>query len=148
MDTNGLIYDAVRVVGSNKGISNQEYEDLIIETVCNKISEYVALFRPSGNVFIAFDGVAPVAKLNQQRERRYKSWFTSVVEQTIAQKNALLDPLSSATPATPATPAVAHKAWNTSSITPGTLFMNKLNTRMRDYCEVNARVIGNTVAYI
>lgn len=75
MDTNGLIYDAVRLVGSNKGISNQEYEDLIIETVCNKISEYVALFRPSGKVFIAFDGVAPVAKLNQQRERRYKSWF-------------------------------------------------------------------------
>ena len=145
MDTNGLIYDAVRVVGSNKGISNQEYEDLIIETVCNKISEYIALFHPSGNVFIAFDGVAPVAKLNQQRERRYKSWFTSVVEQTITQKNALLDPLSSAAPATP---AVAHKAWNTSSITPGTLFMNKLNTRMRDYCEVNARVIGNTVAYI
>lgn len=86
MDTNGLIYDAVRVVGSNKGISNQEYEDLIIETVCNKISEYIALFRPSGKVLIAFDGVAPVAKLNQQRERRYKSWFTSIVEQTINQK--------------------------------------------------------------
>jgi 5'-3' exoribonuclease 2 len=151
MDTNGLIYDAVRVVGSNKGISNQEYEDLIIETVCNKISEYIALFRPSGKVLIAFDGVAPVAKLNQQRERRYKSWFTSIVEQTITQKNALLDPLSAATTATTTTtttPAVAHKAWNTSSITPGTLFMNKLNTRMRDYCEANARVIGNTVAYI
>jgi 5'-3' exonuclease len=140
MDTNGLIYDAVRVVGSSKGISNQEYEDLIIDTVCNKISEYAALFRPSEKVLIAFDGVAPVAKLNQQRERRYKSWFTTVVEQTITQKNALLDPLSP--------PVVAHKAWNTSAITPGTLFMNKLNTRMRDYCEVKAREIGNTVAYI
>ena len=34
-------------------------------------------------MFIAFDGVAPVAKLNQQRERRYKSWFTTIVEQAI-----------------------------------------------------------------
>lgn len=146
MDTNGLIYDAVRIVGSSRGMSNQEYEDLIINTVCNKISEYAALFRPSDKVLIAFDGVAPVAKLNQQRERRYKSWFTSVVEQTITQKNALLDPLSAT--ASAATTVVAHKAWNTSAITPGTLFMNKLNTRMRDYCEVKAREIGNTVAYI
>ena len=141
MDTNGLIYDAVRIVGSSRGMSNHEYEDLIINTVCNKISEYAAMFRPSDKVLIAFDGVAPVAKLNQQRERRYKSWFTTVVEQTITQKNALLDPLT-------ATTVVAHKAWNTSAITPGTLFMNKLNTRMRDYCEVKAREIGNTVAYI
>ena len=94
MDTNGLIYDAVRVVGSNRGISNEDYETLIIDTVCNKIDEYLALFRPSDKLMIAFDGVAPVAKLNQQRERRYKSWFTSVVEDTITRKNALIDPLA------------------------------------------------------
>jgi 5'-3' exonuclease len=146
MDTNGLIYDAVRVLGSNRGIANDEYERRIIETVCNKIDEYMKMFRPSGKVLIAFDGVAPVAKLNQQRERRYKSWFTSVVEQTITQKNALLDPLSAAAATT--TPVGDHKAWNTSAITPGTKFMNKLNTQMRDYCEVKAREIGNTVAYI
>lgn len=148
MDTNGLIYDAVRVVGSSRGMTNQDYECLIIDTVCNKISEYVALFHPSDKVFIAFDGVAPVAKLNQQRERRYKSWFTSVVEQTIIQKNMLLDPLSAARTTTTTTTIGADKAWNTSAITPGTLFMNKLNTRMRDYCEVKAREFGNTIAYI
>ena len=142
MDTNGLIYDAVRVVGSNRGMSNDEYETRIIETVCNKIDEYLAIFQPSSRVFIAFDGVAPVAKLNQQRERRYKSWFTTVVEQTITQKNALIDPTAAATE------AGQHKAWNTSAITPGTLFMKKLNTRMSDYCQMKARVIGNTVIYI
>jgi 5'-3' exonuclease len=142
MDTNGLIYDAVRVVGSNRGMSNDEYETRIIETVCNKIDEYLAMFQPSGRVFIAFDGVAPVAKLNQQRERRYKSWFTTVVEQTITQKNALIDPT------TAATAAGQHKAWNTSAITPGTLFMKKLNIKMSDYCQLKARVIGNNVIYI
>jgi len=106
------------------------------------------MFRPSGKVLIAFDGVAPVAKLNQQRERRYKSWFTSVVEHTITQKNALLDPLSAAAATTTTTPVGDHKAWNTSAITPGTKFMNKLNTQMRDYCGIKAREIGTTVAYI
>ncbi len=152
MDTNGLIYDAVRVVGSNRGISNDEYETLIIDTVCNKIDEYLALFRPSDKLMIAFDGVAPVAKLNQQRERRYKSWFTSVVEDTITRKNALIDPLAvdavAVTGGAPKTSPSSQKAWNTSAITPGTAFMKKLNTRMRDYCEVKARVIGNQLTYV
>ena len=116
MDTNGLIYDAVRVVGSNRGMSDDEYEAKIIQTVCDKISEYVNLFRPSNNVMIAFDGVAPVAKLNQQRERRYKSWFTTVVEQTILRKTAALDPLAQASAST-STSTGSGKAWNTSSIT-------------------------------
>ena len=149
LDTNGLIYDAVRVVGSNRGISDDEYEALLIQTVCEKINEYLALFRPSDKVFIAFDGVAPVAKLNQQRERRYKSWFTTVVEQTITRKNALLDPtVATVAVAATAVAAGAQKAWNTSSITPGTRFMTKLNTQMRDYCAEKARVIGTTVEYI
>lgn len=148
MDTNGLIYDAVRVVGTNRGMSNDEYETLIIDTVCKKIDEYLALFRPKNKIMIAFDGVAPVAKLNQQRERRYKSWFTSVVEDTIHRKNALIDPLAVAGATELAKSRGSEKAWNTSAITPGTTFMTKLNTRMRDYCEVKARVIGNQLAYV
>ena len=141
MDTNGLIYDAVRVVGSNQGMSDEEYEAKIIKCVCEKIDEYLSMFRPTNKVLIAFDGVAPVAKLNQQRERRYKSWFTGVVEKTIARKNALLDPF--------AAPGISDsKAWNTSSITPGTRFMTKLNTRMNDYCAEKGRQIGSTMLYI
>ena len=83
MDTNGLVYDAVRIIGSNRGMSNDDYETAIIDMVCQKITGYVNLIKPKYKVFIAFDGVAPVAKLNQQRERRYKSWFTTVVEQAI-----------------------------------------------------------------
>lgn len=144
MDTNGLIYDAVRVVGSNHGMSDNEYEAKIIQCVCEKIDEYLTLFRPTNKVLIAFDGVAPVAKLNQQRERRYKSWFTGVVEKTIARKNALLDPTSIDGVGN----KMESKAWNTSSITPGTAFMKKLNTRMHDYCAEKSRIIGSSVVYI
>jgi 5'-3' exonuclease len=148
MDTNGLVYDAVRVVGPRLGMSNDEYESRLIQTVCEKINEYVAMFRPTDKVLIAFDGVAPVAKLNQQRERRYKSWFTSVVEKMIARKNALLDPLAGGGGGGGSGGGSGGESWNTSAITPGTRFMAKLNQQMRDYCAEKARVIGTTVSYI
>ena len=146
MDTNGLIYDAVRLVGSNRGISDDDYETSLINMVCERITEYVKMIRPESKVFIAFDGVAPVAKLNQQRERRYKSWFTTVVEQTINRKSAAASMVAGGTGTGTGTGTVTvkgvqaalQKAWNTSSITPGTRFMTKLNTRMREYVATQA----------
>jgi 5'-3' exoribonuclease 1 len=142
MDTNGLIYDAVRLVGSNRGMSDDEYETVLINMVCERITEYVKMIRPESKVFIAFDGVAPVAKLNQQRERRYKSWFTTIVEQTIHRKAAAASVGGTGTGAGASTAkgvqAALQKAWNTSSITPGTRFMTKLNTRMREYVAAQA----------
>jgi 5'-3' exonuclease len=142
MDTNGLIYDAVRLVGSNRGMSDDEYETALINMVCERITEYVKMIRPESKVFIAFDGVAPVAKLNQQRERRYKSWFTTVVEQTINRKAAAAASSSmvagTGTGTVKGVQAALQKAWNTSSITPGTRFMTKLNTRMREYVATQA----------
>ena len=133
MDTNGLIYDAVRIVGSNRGMSDDEYETVLINMVCEKITEYVKMIRPESKVFIAFDGVAPVAKLNQQRERRYKSWFTTIVEQTINRKASAALTGGTGTGVAKVVQTALQKAWNTSSITPGTRFMTKLNTRMREY---------------
>jgi 5'-3' exonuclease len=156
MDTNGLVYDAVRIIGSNQGMSNDDYESAIIEMVCQKITAYIELIKPKSQVFIAFDGVAPVAKLNQQRERRYKSWFTTIVEQSINATSA------AATAATAATRResgdsqydrdqkaktinkTVHKAWNTSSITPGTQFMTKLNTQMRLFIDTQVRLQSTT----
>jgi 5'-3' exoribonuclease 1 len=140
MDTNGLIYDAVRLVGSNRGMSDDDYETALINMVCERITEYVKMIRPESKVFIAFDGVAPVAKLNQQRERRYKSWFTTIVEQTIHRKAAAATMGGTGTGASAAkgVQAALQKAWNTSSITPGTRFMTKLNTRMREYVAAQA----------
>ena len=138
MDTNGLIYDSVRIVGSNRGMSDDEYETVLINMVCEKITEYVKMIRPESKVFIAFDGVAPVAKLNQQRERRYKSWFTTIVEQTIHRKTAATLTGGTGTEAAKGVQATLQKAWNTSSITPGTRFMTKLNTRMREYIATQA----------
>ena len=109
LDCNSIIYDAVRSID----FANLEESDVdaIIRSVCAKIDEYIYLLKPSQNVFIAFDGVAPVAKLEQQRSRRYKSVYQNNISRSIFKSTAA-DP------------------WNTTAITPGTLFMKKLNEKI------------------
>jgi len=106
LDCNSIIYDAVHTIDFN----NLKESDVrtILRIVCNKIDEYISLLKPTNNVYIAFDGVAPVAKLDQQRTRRYKSVYQSSLTRSI-MKNTGTDP------------------WNTTAITPGTAFMRTLN---------------------
>ena len=51
------------------GLNDDEFERLLIEAVCHKIDEYLSIIQPMNTVYIAFDGVAPVAKLEQQRNQ-------------------------------------------------------------------------------
>lgn len=110
MDCNSIIYDAVRDVNMQYTETNRaEFESKIIDTVIAKIHMYIKLISPTKSVFIAFDGVAPFAKMDQQRTRRYKSSFMA------SSSGSGQDDLS----------------WNTSAITPGTAFMNNLSDRIR-----------------
>ena len=103
LDCNGIIYEAVNIDRTNKN------EESIIKYVCDKIAFHIKTLKPSNNVFIAFDGVAPIAKMNQQRNRRYLSWYQNKI---IREKKH----------------TSGEKVWDTSAITPGTLFMSKLST--------------------
>lgn len=122
MDCNSIIYDAVRDVNMQYTETNRaEFESKIIDTVIDKIHMYIKLISPTKSVFIAFDGVAPFAKMDQQRTRRYKSSFMS------SSSGSVRDDLS----------------WNTSAITPGTAFMNSLSDRIRyefNFAEGRCRV--------
>jgi len=136
-DCNGIIYDAVKDISFvNKSID--VYESEIIIAVCEKIQHYIELFEPKEKIIIAFDGVAPVAKLNQQRERRYKSWLTGDLQKRIEKKTATKK-MTSVTE-NPETSSF----WNTSSITPGTAFMKKLNERVSLYFKSNPKVFVST----
>ena len=128
MDCNSLIYDAVKNNPTYDKGRPREYEKELIKMVCNKIDFYVDLLKPKTRVFIAFDGVAPVAKLSQQRDRRYKSWYTAQIQRDIEG-------------------AAYKETWNTSAITPGTNFMRHLNEEVSIYfskksCSSSASVDG------
>jgi len=110
LDCNSIIYDAVHNIDFTKLVVSDI--DTIINSVCSKIDEYIFELKPDNIVYIAFDGVAPVAKLEQQRSRRYKSLYQNNISKSIF-KDAKPDP------------------WNTTAITPGTNFMKKLNENIR-----------------
>lgn len=104
LDSNSIIYDSIDYsVFKNTA----QFELYIINSVIEKIETIINKVK-SDYVYIAFDGVPPIAKLTQQKNRRYKSWFQSHI-----LKNNVL--------------------WDTCSITPGTRFMHNLNNAIRDF---------------
>lgn len=114
LDCNSILYEAVHTIDFSGWSPENSFPKttIIIQWSIRKIEEYISNIRPSNLVFIAFDGVAPVAKMSQQRDRRYKSWYQSKMFRDIMGKQT-------------------NDPWNTSAITPGTAFMDELNVRMR-----------------
>lgn len=109
LDCNSIIYDAYNKMDFSS--LTETVAVSIINRVILKIEEYISVIKPSQTVIVAFDGVAPVAKLEQQRSRRYKSWYLNEARRTIFNKES-------------------QDAWNTAAITPGTKFMAELNERV------------------
>ncbi len=121
LDSNSIIYDAVHAISYSGNID--EYESDVLNTVCSTITSYVKHLSPR-RIIIAFDGVAPVAKLKQQRERRYK---TSLMKNIPTNNND----------------TSGNTSWDTTAITPGTPFMNKLNIRMKVFCDTLPKLLKN-----
>ena len=109
LDCNSIIYDAFYKMETTS--MTEEVSNTIISRTIQFIIEYVNLLKPTERLMIAFDGVAPVAKLEQQRSRRFKSLY----------QNSLLRSIHKTTTPDP---------WNTTAITPGTLFMKTLDERI------------------
>jgi 5'-3' exonuclease len=119
LDCNSIIYDAYRKIELDKLTEN--IQESIITQVIFKIEEYISIINPSQTVIIAFDGVAPVAKLEQQRSRRYKSWYQNQISRTIYKKET-------------------EDIWNSAAITPGTIFMNQLNSIVTTHFSHNPKL--------
>lgn len=115
LDCNSIIYEAVHE-GNGQFTNRDKYEKDIIRRVCKKIEFYIDLIKPTQRILISFDGVAPYAKIKQQRNRRY---LNMINEKLV---NELCVPIVD----------VGQK-WNTSAITPGTPFMNMLSKDIKNY---------------
>ena len=122
-DSNSIIYDCLRILSKEyESYSNDDkFENDLIELVCKEIEKYIYEIAPNKRVMIAFDGVAPVAKLEQQRTRRHKSMLEKKIHESIFGKK---------------------KEWNKTAITPGTNFMTKLNTNIDSYFKGQEKKYG------
>lgn len=104
MDCNSIIYDVIHKIDFNV-VHKNDYVH-ISNSVCDEIKKIILTIKPTNNVFIAFDGVCPLAKLHQQRNRRYKSLYQNHFEKTVLK---------------------SEEKFNTTCITPGSQFMQCLN---------------------
>ena len=84
---------------------NDETE--MIHKILSEIQRIIDYVNPSELVYIAIDGIAPAGKMKQQRMRRFKK----AVENKYSHE----------------------KTWNTNAISPGTLFMKRLNHELKEF---------------
>lgn len=106
MDCNSLLYDCFR----NLDPQLFEMETELIRSTIERIEYYINKIEPTELIFIAFDGVAPFAKMDQQRTRRYRSCY----EVAMTTENPEL-----------------KTGFSTSYFTPGTSFMKQLSLAMQ-----------------
>jgi 5'-3' exonuclease len=121
IDANCLIHPmCFKILAENPDFNNQDIlEDKMINKVLEYIQELVDYVKPKQGVFLAIDGVAPVAKMKQQKSRRFKSVHDRELYDKIKIKHNKPIP----------------KYWNNSAITPGTLFMEKLHNKIIGWCK-------------
>ena len=127
LDTNCLIHPVCfKVFNENQSLSitnPQKLEEKMIKEVIIYIEKLITLVNPSTLVYIAIDGVAPMAKIKHQRMRRFKSILDNGIKEDIAKKHNV----------------EYIKPWNNSAITPGTEFMEKLTKAIITYCNIKKK---------
>ena len=118
MDCNSILYDSFHSVSQDQPYEKIERE--ILEKTSDKIAHYIEQLGPHTTIFIAFDGVAPFAKIEQQKTRRYRSWYeSSIMTEFDTSVNDLTNP--------------SPTNVSSSMFTPGTDFMKKLSTHIKQH---------------
>lgn len=139
LDTNCLIHPVCfKVFNENQSLSitnPNKLEEKMIKEVIIYIEKLINYINPSKLVYIAIDGVAPMAKIKHQRLRRFKSVIDNDIKEDIAKKHNV----------------EYFRPWNNSAITPGTEFMEKLTRSIINYCNIkkqNNLLNENKIQYI
>ena len=112
MDCNSIVYDSYHAMSETYTVDTHDsFEDKLIVDVAKRIDDYIYMIKPTEVVYVAFDGIVPLGKMHQQRKRRYKTQLMASLQ---GDTNSI-------------------PKWNTASITPGTIFMDKLSSYMYSY---------------
>ena len=98
----------------------------------SNIMKYIELLHQYCNtqkmLFIAIDGPAPVAKMVQQRQRRFKKFYEQRRLNEIKENTNYEDPSKN------------NQIWDTNAITPGTEFMDRLSKRLKSEIVKNEKL--------
>ncbi|KAI1869034.1 uncharacterized protein JN550_006021 [Neoarthrinium moseri] len=131
LDMNGIVHPCSH---PEDRPAPKDEEEMMLE-VFKYTDRVVNMVRPRKLLMIAIDGVAPRAKMNQQRSRRFRSAQEAKEKELdkqelykmIKQQNGGVLPQETLE-------AMTKKAFDSNSITPGTPFMDILAASLRYWC--------------
>jgi 5'-3' exoribonuclease 2 len=124
IDMNGLIHPCAHP----EDAPPPETEEHMYIAINKYVDRLVAAVRPRKVLYLAIDGCAPRAKMNQQRSRRFRT--AQEAEQMAETKREARQEMAAMGHKVP---PEGDKAWDSNVITPGTLFMEKLTKYLRFY---------------
>lgn len=116
IDFNCMVYHCLRRPGAPTypGAEHRvEWERTLIAECVAYVKQVTRIVAPTQQVYVAVDGVVPMAKVRQQRLRRFKSVWTAAEEVRLGKSSG-------------------GERWDSNAITPGTAFMEKLTAALHD----------------
>ncbi|KAJ6441695.1 5'-3' exoribonuclease 2 [Purpureocillium lavendulum] len=132
LDMNGIVHPCSH---PEDRPAPKDEEEMMLE-VFRYTDRVVNMVRPRKLLMIAVDGVAPRAKMNQQRSRRFRSAQEAKEKEADKQELLKLVKQQNGGVLPPEhVDNVAKKAFDTNSITPGTPFMDILAASLRYWCQ-------------
>lgn len=117
LDMNGIIHNCTHPCDGDVHFRLSEAE--MFEDIFNYISTLFKIIRPKEIFFMAVDGVAPRAKMNQQRGRRFRSAKEALDREEAAVKKGDILP--------------NEQRFDSNCITPGTGFMVRLHDALKQF---------------
>lgn len=124
IDMNGIIHPCSHPENGPQPKNEQE----MYENVCLYVDRLVRCVRPRKLLHLAIDGVAPRAKMNQQRSRRFRS-----AQEAREQAETEVQVRDNFAEQGITVPPPSQKPWDSNVITPGTKFMIDLSEYIRFY---------------
>ncbi|KAM3961555.1 LOW QUALITY PROTEIN: 5'-3' exoribonuclease pacman [Aphomia sociella] len=120
LDMNGIIHNC-----SHPDDSNPHFritEEKIFKDIFHYLGTLFQIIKPKKLFFMAIDGVAPRAKMNQQRGRRFRSAREAekLEEEALAKGEVL----------------PTEKRFDSNCITPGTVFMARLHEQLKYFVKL------------
>lgn len=125
LDMNGIVHPCSHP--ENK--PPPENEDEMLLAVFEYTNRVLNMARPRKVLYIAVDGVAPRAKMNQQRARRFRSAKEAAEKDGGPMEDD--ENLDDDDNSTSESGKSKKKTWDSNAITPGTPFMDKLASGLR-----------------
>jgi len=124
LDMNGILHPCCHGDGGGEEAVSEE---TMMAKFCGVLDEIISTLHPKKLIYFAFDGPAPVAKMVQQRSRRFCAAHNARVEHKLHQRMA--EEWAESGLSTPP----MSQPWDSNQITPGTPFMERVRKTIEGY---------------